>query len=202
MKDLRQRLFCLLLALSACAFAAQAQTVKPGAKATPPAAAADREANAANWKEFTSTAGRFSILFPDKPAETTESLGAVDAHIVGMQTFAVYSVMYADYPEPIGDQATARRILDDGVKSAVDSVSSQLLETKEIVLDGNPGRYLKERMPDGKILRAKMLLVGQRLYQIAITTPEEQGQSAEKIGYYDSVAARYLDSFKLIAGQK
>jgi hypothetical protein len=110
--------------------------------------------------------------------------------------------MYADYPDPIENAAAAHRILDDGVKSAVDSVSSQLLETKEISLDGSPGKYLKERLPDGKILRAKMLLVGQRLYQIAITTPEEKGKSAETIAYYDSVAARYLDSFKLIAGQK
>ena len=98
-------------------------------------------------------------------------MGEVDAHILSLQTFAEYSVMYADYPDPIENAAAAHSILDSGVSNAVASVNSELLETKEITLEGNPGKYLKERLPDGKILRAKMLLVGQRIYQIAITTP-------------------------------
>ncbi|MBV9959631.1 MAG: hypothetical protein JO360_14495, partial [Acidobacteria bacterium] len=69
MKDLRRTLFWLmLLALTACASVSNAQTGKPSAKPQPTAAAnTDREATDANWKEFSSAAGRFSILFPDKP---------------------------------------------------------------------------------------------------------------------------------------
>jgi hypothetical protein len=128
-------------------------------------------------------------------------MGAVDAHIVRLQTFAEYSVMYADYPDPIVNEVMVHGILNSGVRNAI-SPDSQLLERKEISLEGNPGKYLKERLPDGKILRAKILLVGQRLFQIAITTPEEKDQTEANIKFYESVASKYLDSFKLIAAQK
>ncbi|HEY0545989.1 MAG TPA: hypothetical protein VGC91_11475 [Pyrinomonadaceae bacterium] len=202
MKYLR-RIVLLLLVLLACATFSLAQKNKTVATpATKPAAPPpEREADAANWKEFDSTTGGFSILFPDRPAESTESMGAVDAHIVRLQTFAEYSVMYADYPDPIVNEVMVHGILNSGVRNAI-SPDSQLLERKEISLEGNPGKYLKERLPDGKILRAKILLVGQRLFQIAITTPEEKDQTEANIKFYESVASKYLDSFKLIAAQK
>ena len=195
------RIILLVIALFGCAAFSLAQKNKPSVAATPSPTPPEREARAANWVEFSSVTGRFSILFPDKPKENTESMGAVDAYIITLQTFAEYSVMYADYPEPIENATAAHGILDSGVKSAV-AADSQILETKEISLEGNPGKYLKERLPDGKILRAKIFLVGQRLYEIAITTPVETGEPVERIRFYDSVASKYLDSFKLIAGQK
>ncbi len=191
----------LMIALFACATFSLAQKNKPSVAATPAPTPSEREARAANWVEFTSAAGRFSILFPDKPKENTEPMGAVDAYTVTLQTFAEYSVMCADYPEPIENAVVAHNILDSGVKSAV-AADSQILETKEISLEGNPGKYLKERLPDGKILRAKIFLVGQRLYEIAITTPVESGEPVERVRFYNSVASKYLDSFKLIAGQQ
>ena len=43
-----------------------------------------------------------------------------------------------------------------------------------------------------------MYLVGQRLYQIAITTPAEQGMSADKMKNYDAMADKFLNSFKIL----
>jgi hypothetical protein len=204
MKYLR-RIVLLLLVLLACAAISLAQQNKPAAPSTKPAPAPvappEREAVDANWKEFISAAGGFSILFPDQPSEKTEAMGTVDEHIIGLQTFAEYSVRYADYPDPIVNEVMAHGILNSGVRHAI-SPDSKLLERKEISLDGNMGKYLKERLPDGRILRAKLLLVGQRLFQIAITTPEENGKTDESLKFYDSVASKYLDSFKLIAAQK
>lgn len=204
MKYLR-RIVLLLFVLLACAAVSFAQQTKPAASTTKPAptpaAPPEREAVEANWKEFTSAAGGFSILFPDTPVEKTEAMETVDTHLISLQTFAEYSVMYADYPDPIVSDVMAHSILNSGVRRAI-SPDSKLLERKEISLDGNLGKYLKERLPDGKILRAKILLVGQRLFQIAITTPEENGKTDESLKFYDSVASKYLDSFKLIAAQK
>lgn len=119
-------------------------------------------------------------------------------HIHNLKTVAEYSVMYADYPIPVGDPAVARSVLDDGARGAVASVNSELLELKEIALDGHPGRYLKERMPRGEIMRVKMILVGQRMYQVAITTPREEGAQAEAIKQYETMADKFLNSFKLL----
>ncbi len=155
------------------------------------------------WKEYSSAEGGFTILFPGNPSLETQVIEAAPGvqfklRIYKLKTLAEYSVMYADYPIAVGDPAIAKNVLDDGVKGAVASVNSELLELKEIKLDGHPGRYLKERMPSGEIMRVKMLLVGQRMYQIAITTPREEGTSAEMVKAYETMADKFLNSFKLL----
>jgi hypothetical protein len=161
------------------------------------------ETNPQTWKEYSSAAGGFSTLFPGTPSESSQLVDAAPGvqfklHIHSLKILAEYSVMYADYPIPVGDPAVARSVLDNGAEGAVASVNSELLELKEIALDGHPGRYLKERMPGGEIMRVKMILVGQRMYQLAITTPREEGAPAETAKLYDTMADKFLNSFKLL----
>lgn len=174
-----------------------AQDNKPASNTSPV------ETNAAAWKEYSSTEGGFSILFPGIPGVSTQLFDVAPGvqfklHIHSLKTPNECSVMYADYPIPVGDPAVAKNVLDSGAKGAVASVNSELLELKEITLDGHPGRYLRERMPGGEIMRVKMILVGQRMYQVAITTPREEGATAELVKQYETTADKFLNSFKLL----
>jgi len=154
------------------------------------------------WKQYSSAEGGFSILFPGAPSQETQVIEPApgvkfELRILKVNTLAECSVMYADYPMPVEDPAVAKSVLDNGAKGAVASVKSELLEFKEIMFEGHPGRYLKERMPSGEIMRVKMFLVGQRLYQVAITTPREEGKSAEIVAAYQAMSEKFLNSFKL-----
>ena len=153
-----------------------------------------------SWKESSSREGRFSVKFPGTPKEDTQSVGEFRLKIHHLTTFAEYSVMYADYPEWANDNdpRVAQSILDNGLKGAVAEVNSKLLEVEEVSLDNHPGRRYKEKMPNGSILRGKTFLVGHRLYQIAITTPTEEGAPAEEINFYQAVSNKFLESFHLI----
>ena len=157
------------------------------------------------WREFAPAGGGFSIRFPGAPQSTTQTLRLSPQHSAELHIHSLTnptlecSVIYADYPIPVGDPAVARRVLDSGAKGAVASVNAELLSLSEIAHEGHPGRLLRERMPDGKILRAKMVLVGQRLYQIAFTTPRPDGAPAATVRHYEETAAKFLDSFKLAA---
>ena len=157
-----------------------------------------------NWKEYSSVEGGFSVLFPGTPTLHTQEIEAApgvqfELRIHKVSNFAEYSVMYADYPIAVGDPGVAKEVLDRGAEGAVAAVNAELLELKEISVEGNPGRYLKERMPGGAIMRVKMILVGQRMYQAAITTPSEDGKSAETIKAHAEMADKFLTSFKLLA---
>lgn len=146
-------------------------------------------------------------MFPGTPESETQTVVGGQGEkfkiqIHKLKALAEYSVIYADYSIPVDDPKIANAVLDNGVKGAVAEVNSELLSVTEISIDGNPGRLLKEKMPDGSILRAKMYLVGKRLYQIAITTPREEGVSSELVAFYASTANKFLDSFKLIPDKK
>jgi hypothetical protein len=198
----RLLLSLLIFVSSAGVSLAQANSSSTPPPQVPPPTSAEYDSKA--WKEFTSTGGRFAILFPATSKEETQTLdtpgGKFELHIHRLQTFAEYSVIYADYPPPISDAdpAVARRVLDNGLKGAVAEVNSELLDVKETSIDGHPGLAYKEKMTDGSILRGKSYLVGRCLYQIAITTPKEENVPADTIRFYDSIAAKFLGSFRLI----
>ena len=175
-----------------------AQTDRSGPNQPPPRTEA--EFNPSSWKEYSPAEGRFTILFPGIPKETIQSVdvlgGQIKIHIHNLKAGGEYGVIYADYPIPVGNPDVANRVLDSGAKGAVAEVNAELLSMTEISIDGYPGRLLREKLPDGKILKAKMYLVGQRLFQIAVTMPradttQDGGQSYEKF------ADKFLNSFKL-----
>ncbi|HEY6186988.1 MAG TPA: hypothetical protein VIW80_04855 [Pyrinomonadaceae bacterium] len=195
---IKSSLLCLSFLICAATCAAQAGKPQPAA----PVAEGDPQA----WKEYSSTEGRFSISFPGKPSQETKVLEGSDAqvklNIYRLKTLAEYSVMHADYPIPMNDPAVAKLALDEGAKGAVASINSELLEINEITLDGNPGRFLKERMTGGEILWVRIFLVGQRMYQIAVTTPREEGLPAQTVNVYKTAADKFLNSFKLLKEEK
>lgn len=186
--------FILLVLLQPVGFAFSQEPVTKQPSSSAP------EANPTNWQTFESAEGRFSIQFPGTPKvgiEPTDPAGQVVLHKASLTTKAEYGVIYADYPMKIEGTAAAKQVLDDGAKGAVNAVSSELLSISEISLSGNPGRTLKERMKDGAIMQARMFLVGQRLYQIAVTVPPREVSKADEVTLYEQAATKFLDSFKL-----
>jgi len=189
-----------LCVLFASALPCMAQSGQPKTGAIPPTIDDERETT---WKEFSSPEGRFSILFPGMPQIQSRQVPTPDGKAVSLvihtlRTFAEYGVIYADYPFEVVGPDMARRVLDAGVKGAVAEVQSELTSVREISLEGHPGRALREKMPRGEIMHARMYLVGSRLYQIAITLPKEDGLPDSALKAREETASKFLDSFKLL----
>jgi TonB family protein len=168
----------------------------------PPSVWRSPDANADNWTRFVSMEGRFTVVFPGSPKISDETISSPPisfvVHKTQLTSLAEYGVIYSDYPKSIVDRTSADVLLDQGAKGAVAEVNSQLLSISAMTVSGYPARFMKERMPNGTIMQAKLVLVGQRLYQVAITTPREDGASREIVGFYDSIAQKFLDSFEII----
>jgi|RhiMetdeSRZDD1v2_1073273.scaffolds.fasta_scaffold37625_2 hypothetical protein len=156
-----------------------------------------------NWKLFTSTTGKFSVVSPgeltyqQKTAQTPE--GPVQLHVFYYFANAEYSVSYADYLLMLqgSDRLTAflNTVRDAGVKG----INGRLLEDKEITLSGYPGRsYIVEYGTNhGFLLMGRNIVVGQRLYMITASYGKNEVPLVE--GSYEKWARRFLDSFTLNA---
>lgn len=149
-----------------------------------------------NWKEFSSEEGRFSVLLPRTPRQTTETVdapsGEIDEHtfttIYGDTT---YVVSYSDYPQSLTSGDT-RAVLDALRDSAVTGFSGKLLSERSISLNGHPGRELEIQVSDDSgtvIAQLRIFLVRNRLYYLYTIIPEERSSSPS--------VDKFLNSFKL-----
>ncbi len=190
----------LLIAVGIACLLATASPVMGQRGRVGPASSVDANPNA--WRRFVSAEGRFAALFPGSPRVSDETIGSPPftfvAHKTQLTSLAEYGVIYSDYPRGVVEQSSPDVILDQGAKGGVAEVNSQLLSISSITVNGYPARLLKERMPDGTIMQAKMVLVGRRMYQAAVTTPKEDGASREALSLYNSIAERFLNSFEVI----
>jgi hypothetical protein len=155
-------------------------------------------AGEAGWKEFTSGEGRFSILLPRTPRQTTETVdtpvGEIDEHsFTVIHGNITYIVSYSDYPQNVLSTGDPQAILDSFSDSAVTSIEGRLLSERSISLNGYLGRELKIKIaddPDTTIAQIRIYLVGNRLYYIYTLAPEDRASSPS--------VDRFLNSFKLV----
>jgi hypothetical protein len=148
------------------------------------------------WTEYRSDAARFAASFPGKPTESTKTantaVGSIEMKMYGVsQRQTAFSVAVADYPPDQVKQLGPVTILDGARDGAVATTQGKLLSELIIDMAGNPGREVKIGIAGGKAtVRAKILLVGNRLYQIIAVTPMEDS--------YAPQVRRFLDSFRLL----
>jgi len=144
---------------------------------------------------FTSKEWKFKAKFPSKPKESSQKVAgvALTAYAVEGKDGA-YVVGVADLPIPAGE--TDKMIQDrlDGARDgAVKNVGGKLQDSKAITLDKKyPGREVSATIAQPKegILRARVYLVGSRLYQVLVIGTKEHATSKE--------ADAFLESFKVI----
>lgn len=159
------------------------------------------EHNPDAWKIYSSTQGRFAIMFPGTPVEADKSYdtpnGRMDARDYVVMASAEYSVFYTDFALDLEqDSAERTKFFDHMRDRVVADFNAKVLTETVISLDGHPGRMMKLAAPDGSITRSRSYAVGKRLYQLAVTTSKSFG-APDGSWFEESWATKFFDSFKL-----
>lgn len=148
-----------------------------------------------DWQQFESGEGRFAATFPGKPDVQVQSVPTA-AGPISTKFFIVdkgkycFSINYADYSQEIMDACDPELMLEGAQEGATQAVRGVLLESKEISLDGHPGREAKVELPakDG-IVRVRFYLVNNRMYVVQALTFKSNASAPE--------LTKFLDSFQL-----
>jgi hypothetical protein len=142
-----------------------------------------------DWRELKSTEGGFTALMPAKPRYEARALGgapAVTMHLWSARAAStVFGVGYADYPGL--DDAALDRIRDALVKN----IGGRVLGEKPLVQRGLPGRDFVAESGATR-LRARLLVSGKRLYQLAVL--------GERDAVADADIELFLVSFQPLGG--
>ena len=143
-----------------------------------------------DWREVTSVQGRYRITMPAKPQEEIRTLKHATGSVKMTMTAAraadwMFGVSYADFPAGVDIQKQR----DEQRDAVLRNISGRIIKQSQ----GRPGTsalIAEGRRGDIKLdLRARFIVDGQRLYQIAAI--------GTKGSVPDTEVDTFLDSFKL-----
>lgn len=149
--------------------------------------------------KLTSKAGKFSVESPVFLKQTTQvqptAVGNIDIHIFTGEKAdgTAYMVMYNDYPAEMISGMDPKETLNGARDGALGRTKGQLVNEKDLTLDGYPGKDLLVKVTKGSaegLLKQRMFLVKNRLYQVMTVGPKQSFDTKE--------VDTFLNSFKLI----
>jgi hypothetical protein len=155
-------------------------------------------ADAPEWKEFSSEEGRFKVLMPGEPKayqlDTESDFGKGKLNMFRVMAGETgYVANYSDFPEAIKKQPL-KQVFDSSRDGAIANLSGKLATEKDIKLGDHPGRETLIDVSGKAMFRAKVYLVGRRMYQVVMVGSKEAVSSKD--------AEKFFDSFKLTGDDK
>ena len=153
-------------------------------------------ANAQEGHELSSVEGNFFIIFPGEPSYSAEdvetAVGTLKMHtyLYEQSDDAAFMVAYIDYPDDMVDESDNDDLLNAALEGALGSWGIDISEiNKETTWhSGYKGTFCKESSGDTHTAY-EVILVGSRLYQIAIL---QYGKAISK-----KTINSFYDSFEL-----
>lgn len=139
-----------------------------------------------NWRELKSSEGRFTALMPAKPRYEMRTLSgtAVTMHLWSAQAGkSTFGIGYADYPP--GNAF----ILDTTRDALVGNIRGNLIEETPLLKNGLAGRVLTAEA-GGTVLKAELLMSGNRLYQVVVLGPRNALDPADVDLFFFSFTAQ------------
>lgn len=144
------------------------------------------------YKPFASSAGRYKVLFPGGVKNETTDVktptgGTVKLTLdtVALDADTLYMVTHVDAPDEVAKQPSGPRL--DKVRDANKGTDGKILAEKELALgdDKFPAREVVIEKPK-TVLRTRIVIAGNRLYQVMIQGSKEFVTSREADRFFDS----------------
>lgn len=160
-----------------------------------------RHSDKGSDNEFVDKSGGFAVEFPSEPERMTQNVPTEvgDIEMVYYQSMSssgevVYMVSYNDYPAELVKKGDPDNMLEEGKNGALGTITNaKVISSKKIKYDDNPGIEFYatgDSQGYGVAVKARMYLVGNRLYQVMILGLEG---AADEDAMDD-----FLDTFRLL----
>lgn len=153
----------------------------------PTGPAVDVQPDGGAWKPLKSPEGRFSVLLPGEATKLPDKEGEV-SYGVELESGGGYTVMFAELdevkPEEIEQKLTNAR--NDMVGK------DKVVHDETLKVAGHPARDFAFVDADGDVNYYRLIIVGNRLYQLVTVTAES------KFADTKPDRQRFLDSFELV----
>lgn len=149
---------------------------------------------AEEWVAYTSEAGKFSILLPEKPKESAETVtegtgSPYTTHLfISRNKKDVYLVGYVDYNPDFNFGNKSE--LEANRDNFLPGVDATLLESKFLKIEDHDAiEFTAKGNHNNTLWTAKVLIVGKRPYMLVIGSPDGKPSTDQE---------KFFSSFKLL----
>jgi hypothetical protein len=147
------------------------------------------------WKSFISKEGNYEVQMPGTPLENRKIVKLPNGTVFVVQaTLEVkkgeYVVGFSEHPDAVVKADTAEKRLDNARNGVLSKTHAKLKSEKQIKLEGHNGRELDLEINANLVVRARLFVINNRMYQLMVVGPRELVASAD--------TGKFLDSFKLV----
>jgi hypothetical protein len=150
----------------------------------------------APWQPFNSAEGKFSVLMPTDPELQTRDIHAENGdakyyRYSAINEIGLFSVMYFVHPVEAKDAAERDARLELMCNGIIKNLDGEVTLDRKIKLYGYPGReFVIKKTEDGNknVYQWKVFMVGNRLYQLAVTTDAKDSESTDVAKFFNSFA--------------
>ena len=150
------------------------------------------------WEQFSSPEGGFTVLMPAKPTQQTkttegEVLSLEDHRFTASleQGKVTYSVSYTDFPDEVS-KLPSNVILDSIGSHFTNDSKLKGLNQQDIKLGEYSGKEFKFESSGETLVKHRVYLVKQRLYQIVTEIPKARESELSKD------VEKFMSSFQLL----
>jgi hypothetical protein len=138
-----------------------------------------------DWRELSSSEGRFTALMPSKPREDVRRIAATPPAVMHLWSTqaatSLFGIGYVDYV------VLDRRVLETTRDALIRNLHGHLIREGPVTQSGLAGRTFVAQS-DNTVLHARLLVSGRRVYQIAVLGPKDSVAEAD--------VELFLSSFK------
>lgn len=150
----------------------------------------------APWEPFNSSEGKFSVLMPAEPELQTRDIHAENGdakyyRYSAINNIGLFSVMYFVHPVEAKDAAEREARLERMCDGIIKNLDGKVTFDRKVKLYGYPGReFIIKKTEDGEenVYQWKVFVVGDRLYQLAVTTDAKDSESTDVAKFFNSFA--------------
>lgn len=151
------------------------------------------EASAAPWAELRSETDRFAVALPGTPSETSEQHATLAGRVssrayAGRDGEAEYRVEVHRIPRVARFLLSEAALLERARDDLVEAEGGELLASATESVAGRPGSAVAYRAAEGRRGAARLVLVGRRLYVLAVLWPAA-GPRADLARFFGSFEA-------------
>ena len=112
-----------------------------------------------------------------------------------------YHVFYLDYPIDRESADLVKKALDSARQGSLARIAKEdphVVKESDISIDGHAGRSLQIELKGGAVVRMRYFVAGNHIYVIGLGSPKEKPNPGSATNDYETIATRFMDSFKII----